>query len=216
MSVPTPPPFDARLEAALDAELLGPFAFTVLPGRLPVLFTAPHAAAHPREGRLKAADRGTGSLALAAAAAAGAWGMAMLRTATYDPNWDPTDPFKEHVERLVRAGVVRAVVDVHGMRASDPEIELGTGGGTTLSDIEATSLHALLDGARVARDVRFCARHPGTVTQHAHAAGASAVQMELCPALRLEPAGRERILGQLVAIADYLASAAPGRGSGSR
>jgi hypothetical protein len=197
-----------RLEAALGSGLLGPGEFAVVPGVLPVLFSAPHAVAHPRQGRLKAADHGTGAVALAAALGAGAWAMTMLRTTAYDPNWDAQDPYKAHIGRLVASGAVRAVVDVHGMRDLSLDIEVGTGGGATLPADRVEAVLACLEGYRLVRDARFAARRPSTVTQQAFAAGAVAVQLELTPALRREPAARESLVRRLVALARVVAQPA--------
>lgn len=193
-------------QEALDGGLLGPADFAVVPGPRPVLFSAPHAYPHPRQERLKAADTGTGALVLAAAAMSGGWAMTMLRTAGYDPNWDSDDPYKAHVARLVRSGAVRAVVDLHGMRNEALDAELGTGGGATLPGDLTAAIVALLAPLRVAVDVRFAARHAGTVTQHAWAAGARAVQIEMGPRLRRDPAARVDLLARLAAVADLMSA----------
>ena len=119
-----------ELESQIDYKLPasdGQPSFRYLPGRLPVLLSAPHAAAHMRNGRLKEEDDYTGGLALLAGEISGAHVLYACCKSDTDPNFDLVAPYKIALKHLVRRHRIGFVLDVHGCAAYR---EFGIGLGT--------------------------------------------------------------------------------------
>lgn len=90
-----------------------PYAY--VPGRLPVLISAPHGAAHRREERYKDEDEYTAAFARLLGDRTGAHVLYTWARSESDPNWDRHSPYKDHLGRLVQAHDIRVVIDIHGM-----------------------------------------------------------------------------------------------------
>ena len=93
-----------------------PGTVQAVPGTLPVLLTAPHAAAHTRAWGRKGADVATGGLALTAALTSSAHALVATGFQTRDSNRVGDGPFKAALAAQIRR--VCTVIDVHGMRAT--------------------------------------------------------------------------------------------------
>jgi hypothetical protein len=105
----------------------GEESWRYIPGRVTVLLSAPHAAAHCRNGRLKEEDEYTAALARFVGEQTGAHVLYVRRQLDHDPNYDRRSPYKELLGEIIRNTSVRFVLDLHG--ASDQHdfgIELGT------------------------------------------------------------------------------------------
>lgn len=101
--------------------------FTYQGGQRPILFSAPHGAAHTRNGRIKGEDEYTAGLARLVAELSGAHTLYAHHLADTDPNYDPETPYKECLNWLVRAARIQFVVDIHG---ADPKRPFGLALGT--------------------------------------------------------------------------------------
>jgi hypothetical protein len=101
--------------------------FRYQPGRLPILLSAPHGAAHMREGRLKDEEDYTAALARLVAELSGAHALFTYRLADPDPGFYPETPYKRALRQIVRRYRIRFIVDLHGCAAyRDFGLALGT------------------------------------------------------------------------------------------
>ncbi|MGH7867940.1 MAG: hypothetical protein ACREP9_10020 [Candidatus Dormibacteraceae bacterium] len=142
-----------------------------------VLFSAPHEAAHLRDGVQKISERGTADLAFALANATGGSALATADHQLGDPNWDFGHPYVERARTLARE---RPTIDLHMMRPRGLEICIGLGPEPKMSDdlwrpfIE----EAVVSGLRVSVNWPFGA-NPRTVTGQLQRGGQRAIQLEL-------------------------------------
>jgi hypothetical protein len=93
----------------------GQLPFRHEPGRRPLLISAPHGAAHRRDGRYKQEDAFTAAFARLVAERAGAHALYAFARSESDPNWDRESPYKDALRALAAAHDIRFVMDVHGM-----------------------------------------------------------------------------------------------------
>lgn len=178
------------------------------PGALPVLISAPHGAAHRRDGRYKREDEYTVAFARLLAERAGAHVLYTYALSESDPNFDRESPYKTALAELIARHDIRFVVDIHGM--SDRHkfgIAVGTMCGascrrrhealvvetlaaadfTEATAKEAREFHALRWDRFVVNHGRFT----GGLTSHtvtrfaAEELGVHAAQFELCASLRI-------------------------------
>lgn len=182
------------------------------PGRVPLIFSAPHSVRHLRRGVEKKADIRTGGLAEVLAEATGGLAVTSLGKLAADPNWDsePT-PFRERVLALLEPETL--VIDLHGMGgAHGPDVVLGLGPAPTAHARAAAG--AIADslqrsGLVVSFGHPFPATHPGTVTATVQAAGGSALQVEVS-ARRRRPLREPEMTRPLVeALAGWAGAAYP-------
>lgn len=176
-------------------------AFTITPGELPVIVSAPHAVSHLRDGHVKPSDDFTGAIALALARESGCHAIVARRFDDCDPNWDPLErsAYKQALVAHVRECDIRACIDVHGMVSAWPAlVAIGTADGATvvarpeLRDLVAGIMRDRL-GAYIKRydkqivvDGELAARNPNTVSQTvARECGIPCVQIELSTLLRV-------------------------------
>lgn len=128
----------ARYEAALSEsyDTLPPADaawFTVLQGPSHVLVIAGHATSQMREGKLKPADAGTGSLAAALHRLAGTTVIQTTYASPSDPNFYDDNAFKREVRRLVEEIRPRLVLDLHASHPNHPyDVDFGTMEGRSL------------------------------------------------------------------------------------
>lgn len=101
--------------------------FTYRPGYLPVLLSAPHGAAHTRNGRLKVADEYTASFARLVAEKTGAHVLYAHHKSNTDPNFDRDAPYKIYLRNIVETTPIRFVMDIHG---ASPRRNFGVALGT--------------------------------------------------------------------------------------
>ena len=89
--------------------------FTYQPGTIPVLLSAPHGAAHRRNGRLKVEDEYTAAFVRLVAAETGSHIIYTRYQSDTDPNWDRQTPYKEQLRQIIREHQIAFVLDIHGM-----------------------------------------------------------------------------------------------------
>lgn len=182
--------------------------FRHVPGALPILISAPHGAAHRRDGRYKQEDEYTAALARLLAERTGAHALYAFAQSESDPNYDRESPYKTALAELVARHGIRFVLDIHGM--SDRHkfgIAVGTMRGAscrrrheTLFVETLASTGFIESTARAAREFpalqwdRFILNHgrfTGGLTSHtvtrfaAEELGVHAAQLELCASLRI-------------------------------
>ena len=155
---------------------------------LGVLLTAGHASAHVNResGLTKAAEVGTGPLAIALAEASGAAGLVLGRAVRANPNHDEVGEcsFKQRVLWLL-SQQARVVLDLHGMRDEHGvDVCLGEGldPGGRIGRIAVSAFEEV--GLRVVCNDPFDARRSGTVTRSVQEAGGDALQIEIARSLR--------------------------------
>lgn len=118
--------------------------FGVLAGRIPVLLSAPHGAAHIRNGRLKEEDEYTSGLVRLVAEETGAHALYALRKSSTDPNYYANTTYKRTLQQLVKAQEIKFLLDIHGC---SPDrgfgIALGTMHGRSCPEQRPLIIHAL-------------------------------------------------------------------------
>lgn len=204
----------ARL-AALEADVTyreppagDAFPFRHEPGRLPILLSAPHGAAHQRDGRYKEEDEYTAAFARLVAERTGAHVLYSYAQSDSDPNWDPESPYKTALRELVATHGICFVADIHGMSNRHKfGIAVGTMRGASCGRrrealvIETLAAAGFVETtAQEAKEFpalrwdRFVVNHgrfTGGMTSHtvtrfaAEDLGIHAVQFELCAGLRI-------------------------------
>ena len=80
-----------------------------------MLVSAPHGAAHWRNGRFKKEDGFTSAIARFVAQQTGAHVLYTLHQSQDDPNWNKVSPYKSRLAQLVKQHRLRFVLDIHGM-----------------------------------------------------------------------------------------------------
>lgn len=93
----------------------GRAAFHYISGDVPVLISAPHGAAHRRDGRIKYEDEFTAALACWLGEYTGAHVLCLRHQMLGDPNWDRESPYKQRLRQIAAAHNIRFVLDIHGM-----------------------------------------------------------------------------------------------------
>lgn len=188
-----------RVETALAANYRTPAPagqawFEVLDGRSTVMIVAGHATAQVREGRVKEADGGTGSLAVMLNRLAGCPVIHTTHLCPSDPNYEDDNDFKRELDRMLVRYKPTVVLDLHASHWYRPyDVDFGTMGGTSLR-IRYTLL------ARLARTLRaegmrnfsqdyFAAAKNKTVTKWVSGRGVPCVQLEINSTWMLPPAG---------------------------
>ena len=113
-------------------------------GRLPILLSAPHGAAHQRNGRLKAEDDFTAGMVRLVAEQTGAHALYLRSRSSVDANFDGGVPYKQFLAGIVRRYRIRFVLDVHGAAAyRDFGLALGTLNGASCPHERALILSVL-------------------------------------------------------------------------
>lgn len=105
----------------------GRHEFNVVKGQIPVLLSAPHGAAHFRNGKLKEEDEYTAGLVRLVAEKTGAHALYAYRKSPTDPNYYADIPYKHALQQIVDHTSVKFVLDIHGC---SPEREFGIALGT--------------------------------------------------------------------------------------
>lgn len=119
-------------------------AFRYLPGRRPVLISAPHGARHWRHDAWKGEDEYTAALAHVLAEHAGAHALYTVWQIQPDPNFEDDSDYKRTLGHLLRDNHIELVLDLHGARRGrDFGLELGTMSGITCPDYESTIIRHL-------------------------------------------------------------------------
>jgi phage replication-related protein YjqB (UPF0714/DUF867 family) len=175
------------------------------PGHRPILLTAPHAVAHDRDGARKAADVGTGGLAVTAAQLTGASALIATGYQHADGNHVGHGPFKTAAAvAFQRAGTV---LDLHGMGDHHGvDICLGTGATPPGRNELLEAAHQVFTSAgfTVTIDTPFAAPGEHTVTSTAQRAGLAGLQVEISGWLRRPWASTEACGAVLAALVELV------------
>lgn len=89
-------------------------AFVFEPGRIPIILSAPHGAAHQRNGILKDEDEYTAGLVRLVAGLTGAHALYAHRKSGMDPNYDQDVPYKQALKAITARHNIKFVMDLHG------------------------------------------------------------------------------------------------------
>jgi hypothetical protein len=101
--------------------------FISLLGEIPILLSAPHGAAHTRDGKVKEEDEFTAAIVQLLAEYTGAYALFSQRKSNTDPNRQNDAPYKRTLEQIIRSNQIEFVMDIHGANESRPfGIALGT------------------------------------------------------------------------------------------
>ncbi|WGL15549.1 hypothetical protein PVT68_12290 [Microbulbifer bruguierae] len=179
-----------EIENALNAkngELLEAGApwFEVIPGRIPVVITAPHATRPLRDGNRRFSDGGgTAALALAVAELTGAHVIYTTAEGPSDPNYYDDNGFKRALKQLVDEVEPKLVLDIHGSHPFRPyDVDLGTMGGTSLlgqENMQRQLVESLRhEGILNISDNFFAATKNQTITKFVAAYETPAIQFEV-------------------------------------
>ena len=134
------PKYASQLECA-GFYVLGNFpacveeAFLFLPGRLPVLISAPHAVRHIRQGKAKPSDTFTGTLAVLLNYLGDCSVFINRRNYGGDPNFDRVCVYKQSLINILKELGTELVLDLHGATEKHGfAIDFGTLRGRSLKD----------------------------------------------------------------------------------
>lgn len=188
----------AELEAGFaknyrTAPAAGEKWFDSRPGKSRVLVTAGHATAQTREGRIKPADKGTGSLAMMLHELCDVPVVVVTRQSPSDPNFYDDNDFKQEVARRLAEHRPVLVLDLHASRPGRPyDVDLGTMNGKSYAGrrdlMELLIRHLRAEDLGNLSQDYFSADGQKTVTRFIAGKGVPAVQVE-CSATRLTPEG---------------------------
>ena len=158
--------------------------FAIDVGPTPVLVVAGHATAHTREGARKAADRGTGSLAVMLHKLTGVTAIYTVYESPSDPNYDDDNAFKEALSNLLQALQPTLVLDLHTSHADRPyAVDFGTMAGLSLlgrADLLAKLEESLRQaGVEDLSNEYFSAQRHHTITKWVARQGVPGIQLEI-------------------------------------
>ena len=118
--------------------------FLYAAGKFPILISAPHGAAHRRNGKYKGEDEYTAAFAQLIAEETGAHCIYARRKSKTDPNAAKDAPYKEKIREIAKSKEIRFVIDLHGMwHHHEAGIELGTREGKSCPDQTALIVQSL-------------------------------------------------------------------------
>jgi len=172
------------------------------PGRLPILLSAPHAAAHVRAGKPKEEDEFTAGLARLIAEQSGAHVLYARRKSLKDPNWHLDAPYKAFLADIVQKAGIRFVLDIHGaVSHTDFGMALGTNRARSCPSeldliIKTLARYGFTPEAeglnRLDIDQAFPSTGPGSITRFlSEQLGVPAIQIEINAHLRIAERRRD-------------------------
>ncbi|HEY1914590.1 MAG TPA: hypothetical protein VGH27_03350 [Streptosporangiaceae bacterium] len=143
-----------------------------------IVLSAPHQAAHMREGVRLPAESGSAELAFALARNVGGSALSTVDPQSGDPNWDVGHPYCDLAYELAGGS---PVLDFHKMKPRGVDMCVGLGPHPEMTEKLWVPLvkEAVAAGLRVAINWPFKAAGPGTVTGQLQERGLSVVQIEL-------------------------------------
>ncbi len=178
--------------------------FLILPGKLPVLLSAPHAVRHCRQKKIKMSDQFTGSIVYLLNRLTGCQAIATTKLYGGDPNMDDPCIYKERISEICVREKVKFVIDIHGAaREQEFDVDFGTNDGKTLLSkngiLETMERNFCAFGFGKLSKGHFDARSPNTIANYvARELGIPAVQVEINKHFRVpaqNPQGFHRLLG---------------------
>ena len=172
----------AERELVPHYETAGEPWFVTHDGKARVLIVAGHATAQTREGKLKRADAGTGSLASLVAGLTGAPAIWTTNMSPSDPNYYDDNAFKQQLAAMIEKHRPLLVLDLHASHSFRPyDADLGTMNGKSVPPATVRRLAAILrsEGLMNLSQDYFAAAKNQTVTKFASARGIPALQLEI-------------------------------------
>jgi 3-oxoacyl-[acyl-carrier protein] reductase len=171
-------------------------------GRIPILLSAPHAAAHVRDGKPKEEDEYTAGLARLVAERSGAHVFYARRKSHEDPNWNIDAAYKKHLTDIIQQAGIGFVIDLHGAVS---HTDFGVALGTVDDQSCPNEMDVIIDtfkqfGIRPDKegldrldiDDAFPARGAGTITRYVfERLHIPAIQMEINAHLRIAERRRD-------------------------
>jgi len=156
--------------------------FVYLKGNRRVLITAPHATAQVREGKIKQADGGTGSLAYELNKISNVPILYTTYLSPTDPNYYDNNAFKDSLSVLLTQLHPLLVIDVHASSPYRPyDIDLGTlnGKSLTISMLEEIVGTLKDEGINNLSTNYFAADKNQTDTKFVYNHGVPCIQLEI-------------------------------------
>lgn len=186
--------------------------YRYLPGRLPILLSAPHATRQVRNGALKHSDVMTGCIADYLNQHAGYQALVRFYCDNDDPNADLTGPgmeYKEYAAKLVHKHGIKLFLDLHGCTEREEyDFCIGVNGGKNLcghSEALEQLIQLLEPLGKVAIDQRFKASLPTNVSRYvAEQTGIPCIQLEIGRRFRVEYEPLGKLLKQFQQEAERL------------
>ena len=169
--------------------------FKLIPGKLPILLSAPHAVNQTRDGKIKFADKMTGSMVELLCKETGAYGIIRTYNMQDDPSADNTGHgllYKKAILELMERKPIRCLIDLHGCRDNSAfDMDIGTNQGkNTQGNQELISWvrDQLAKAGRTGVDYFYTAERNTTVCNYVSSEkGIPCIQIELSATLRTDP-----------------------------
>ena len=153
-------------------------------GERDILLLAPHATAQTRQGKIKVADRGTGSLAVELNKLCDVHVLYTTYLSPSDPNYYDNNAFKDSLAQLLLRLKPILVIDLHASAESRPyDVDFGTMNGISLG-IKSQLLDSLIVqlhecGIMNLSSNYFSAAINHTDTKFVHNRGVPCIQLEI-------------------------------------
>lgn len=184
-----------------NGDVVGEQNYQIVPGRIPVVISAPHTVRQWREGKMKERDGMTGGLAEYLCERFGVWGVIRTWNAQDDPNHNNDERSKAYratVAEVVRAQNAQWMFDLHGClnkHGFDMSVRINGGGNLNCEREELDEI--LKDWRDVGLDVRvdeqFFAAKSEAVSNYIHrVTGINCLQLEISTRIRTTEDGLER------------------------
>ncbi|WP_089609821.1 hypothetical protein [Dehalobacterium formicoaceticum] len=120
-----------KTDRKLNPKKTNPFLY--LPGKIPILISAPHSVRHLRHKQIKSSDEFTGSLVYLLQQVTDCHALSVTKFYGGDPNFDDPCIYKDTIKDIARKHKIKMVLDIHGAkREHDFDIDLGTMQGKSL------------------------------------------------------------------------------------
>lgn len=178
--------------------------FRHIPGKVPILISAPHGAVQTRDGKPKDEDEYTAGFACLLGEKTNAHVLYARRKSATDPNAAPKAPYKSYLQEITANNKIQFVIDLHGAKDTRPfGIALGTIYGKSCTKEERKAIIKVFGGlgflednsGLLCLDIDKALPAVGdekrvTITRFCHDLNISAAQIELNAHLRI-PERRE-------------------------
>lgn len=146
-------------------------SFELLPGKGPVMISAPHSVEQTRNHRKKVAEPQTGALAKMLHSVLGCPVIYKTRNCNDDANFDAVSPYKQALASYIHSNDVAFLLDLHQLASSRKvNISIGTGHGKNISRKEFVDVTVKAFQTRnvqpIGIDSPFAAAYPYTVSSY--------------------------------------------------
>ena len=100
--------------------------YEYIPGKIPILISAPHGARHLRNGKWKEEDEYTASIAIKLSELTDAHVIYVKNATKEDPNYNLNSSYKETIKKVVKDHGIKFIADLHGAR-NDRDFKVAVG-----------------------------------------------------------------------------------------